>query len=66
MDRNQTPHSWSTLIVFTLLSLLGDPAYGVSAQGDLILEDVREVAPGLPRVYFLIRRDPTAPPLMAS
>lgn len=53
----------ATLFIFPLLALLGACAFGAPAQENLILEDVYEIALGLPRIHFVIRKDPEGPPL---
>jgi hypothetical protein len=54
----------SILISMVILYTWGAPAYSVASQGDLVLDNVYEIAEGRPCVYYLIRRDLKEAPLM--
>jgi hypothetical protein len=55
------------LISILLLTTLAAPgANCLYAQQDIVLTNVYEAAIDLPRIYFLLKRDPTGPPLMPA
>jgi hypothetical protein len=53
----------SVILLITLLSYGGT---SVCAQEDFVLENVHEAALDLPRIFFLLKREPSGPPLMTK
>jgi len=53
-----------SVILLTALSNFGQTS--LCAQQDVVLENVHEAALDLPRIYFLLKRVPSGPPLMTK
>lgn len=61
-------HTWQVKLMSVIL-LMVFLSYGqtsLCAQEDFILENVYEAALDLPRIYFLLKREPSGPPLMTK
>lgn len=52
-----------SISILLLVVLAGPGGYCLCAQQDIVLTNVYEAAIDLPRIYFLLKRDPTGPPL---
>jgi hypothetical protein len=61
-------HTWQKKLisVIFLMAFLGCGATSLCAQEDFVLENVHEAALDLPRIYFLLKREPSGPPLMTG
>lgn len=61
-------HTWQMKLmsVILLIALLNFGQTSLCVQEDVVLENVHEAALDLPRIYFLLKREPSGPPLMTK